>query len=631
MKTACACSLFFRLARRFLCLTLLCLPGLGTHAARQADIIPVITTIQAAINDAQDGDTISIPAGTYTESLTIDKNLILAGQSSSPATIQAVTDQRVITVQPGHNLTIQDLRLTNGSGVNEGGAVRIENGILTINHSSLYNNQADYGGAVFQGGSGQVIVENYSYIYNNHAVIHGGGIYANNNLNINSSWMEGNIADAHGGAATVWAGNLTVVSGAISFNQAGQNGGAFNVANSVHIDQVVFISNVAGENGGALLQWNGNDAYSVVIQNSTFNQNKAGLTGGALSIYQGAATSITQSQFNNNEVDTQSATDPKGGAVYYSDTSWGHTIAISNTTFSSNTLICTTCLWPSGGGLYAVTCSPGVVNLDGLSFINNQGWLGGGVAADRAVIHSTTFQGNSGGSGAGAYLTGTSRITKSAFFQNSVVNTGGGLHVSSNSPSLVMEDTKFIGNSGGYDLGGAMLVDAQAITMKNVAVADTQVVSGGAILFGNPDSTIELYHMTVNDTHLQGGIRTGTSGIHVIGPTIVNIWNSMITNHGTGVEIDAGSACSLDHTLWYGNALNIDGSLYSYADNYPVSSDPAYAVDRHHLTAASGAINNGVDRLVLHDIDGDTRVSLPDIGADEFWTHIYLPQVIHSP
>jgi len=204
---------------------------------------------------------------------------------------------------------------------------------------------------------------------------------------------------------------------------------------------------------------------------------------------------------------------------------------------------------------------------------------------------------------------------------------GGGLQVTFDSPGLVMEDTKFIGNSGGYDWGGAMLVDAQAITMKNVAVADTLVTSGGAIVFSNPDSTIELYHLTVNDTHLQGGARTGTSGIHIKGPTIVNIWNSMITNHGTGVEINAGSACSLDHTLWFGNAQNIDGDVGSYADYYPVSSDPAYAVDRYHLTAASGAINHGADRLVLHDIDGDTRVSLPDIGADEFWEHIYLPNI----
>jgi hypothetical protein len=365
----------------------------------------------------------------------------------------------------------------------------------------------------------------------------------------------------------------------------------------------------------------------VVIQGSTFNLNKAGLTGGALSVYHGAATTISQSLFENNEVDTQSATDPLGGAVYFSDTSWGHDLTITQSTFRSNSLECLLCSFTFGGGLYANTLAPGVVNLDGDTFIENDGWMGGGVAAGRAVINRTTFQGNSGGSGAGAYLTGESQITESAFFQNVAVNDGGGLSVSMVSPSLVMEDTKFIGNTGGYDLGGAMHVNAQDITMKNVAVADTQVTTGSAILFSNDESTISLYHLTVNDTHLYNGARTGTFGIRIHGPTIVNIWNSMITNHGAGVKIDSGSACLLDHTLWFGNAQNIEGAELSYYDISPVLSDPAYAVDRHHLTAASGAIDHGVDRLIPYDIDGDARVNLPDIGADEFWVHLYLPHV----
>jgi len=626
MKLTPACSRFTRL---LICLALSGLPAHAVRAARLGDTIPVTTTIQAAINLAQDGDTISIPSGTYTESLAIDNNLTLAGQADLSVTIQAAPSQRVITVQPGHDLTLKDLRLTGGAGVNEGGGVRVENGSLIIDHSTLFNNHANYGGGVYQGGSGGVIVQGLSYLYSNHAELNGGGIYANGSLSSNFSWLESNIAGSYGGAATVWAGSLTVVGGSVSYNQAGQNGGAFNVNNSVFVDRAVFTSNAAGGSGGAILQWNGGDPYSVVIQNSTFNLNVAGSNGGALSVAQGAATTISQSLFENNRVETGSAADPKGGAVYFSDAIYGHTLTITGSTFRSNSLECVLCSWPSGGGVYASTLAPGVVDLEGDTFIENDGWVGGGVAANRAVIDRTTFQGNRGGDGAGAYLSGASQITKSAFYQNSVVNGGGGLFVSINSPSLTMEDTKFIGNSGGYDLGGAMRVDALSITMKNVAVADTLVTAGGAITFNNsnPISTISLYHLTVNDTHLQGGSRTGTSGIHIQGPTIVNIWNSMITNHGTGVKINAGSACSFYQTLWFGNAPNIEAAPGSYADYYPVSSDPAYAVDRYHITAASGAIDNGWDRSVYHDIDGDTRDSHPDIGADEFRVHVHLPLV----
>jgi len=491
----------------------------------------------------------------------------------------------------------------------------------------IYSNHGNYGGAVRQTGTGQVIVQNGSMIYTNHALADGGGIAADGSLSLADFTLEYNQADRHGGGASVMGDQFTALRGTVTGNVASQNGGGVNVSKSVTVDQVEFVDNSAGANGGGILQWNGNDVYSVVIQNSTFDANGAGLTGGALSVYQGATTTISQSQFEDNGVDTQSATDPKGGAVYFSDTSWGHTLTVDNSTFLSNSLKCVLCSWPIGGGLFARTYGPGAVVLNRDSFVNNDAWLGAGVAADRATIDRTTFQGNTGGSGGGAYLTGASEIEDSAFLQNSVVNAGGGLYVGLSATSLSMEDTKFIGNAGGYDLGGAMFVDAQTITMKNVAVADTLVTSGSAMEFSNPSSTIELIHVTVNDTHLQGGARTGTFGIHIKGPDIVNIWNSMITNHGTGVQIDAGSACLLDHTLWFGNAYNIAGPGESY-DISPISSDPAYAVDRYHLTSASGAIDSGVDRLVYHDIDDDARDTLPDVGADEFRVRDYLPCIM---
>jgi hypothetical protein len=456
------------------------------------------------------------------------------------------------------------------------------------------------------------------------------GIYANGNLDINFSWMDTDVANRNGGAATVWTGSLTVVGGAISFNQAGGNGGAFNVNNSVYVDQVVFTSNMAGADGGAILQWNGNDGLSVTIQSSTFDLNKAGSTGGALSVAQGAAATITHSTFKNNQVDTGNSNEPKGGAVFFSDASRGHSLTISDTTFISNSLNCMGCPNYFGGGLYAVTSLTGKVILDQDMFKQNNGWIGGGVYADKALITRSTFQGNTGGSGAAVYLTGASQVKGSAFYQNSGTNGGSGLSVTSAATSLSVEDAKFIGNSSVFaDLGGAMILGAQTITMKNVAVVDTQVPQdGSAILFNDEGSSITLYHVTVNDTHLAGGARTKVIGIHVKGPTVVNIFNSMLTNHGTGVKVETGSACSLYNTLWYGSATDIDGTFGSYANYYPVYSDPAYAVDRYHLTPASGAIDQGVDRMVYTDLDGDLRDSQPDLGADEYRAHVYLPLVV---
>jgi hypothetical protein len=63
MKTSSVCSHLFKFAGWLICLTLICLPMRGARAARLGDQSPAFTTIQAAIDAAQDGDTIDNPGG----------------------------------------------------------------------------------------------------------------------------------------------------------------------------------------------------------------------------------------------------------------------------------------------------------------------------------------------------------------------------------------------------------------------------------------------------------------------------------------------------------------------------------------------------------------------------------------
>src|SRR5438094_5580499 len=55
----------------------------GSSSSPLANVITVSVSIQAAINSASDGDSVFVPAGLYTESLTLDKAVSLLGADAN--------------------------------------------------------------------------------------------------------------------------------------------------------------------------------------------------------------------------------------------------------------------------------------------------------------------------------------------------------------------------------------------------------------------------------------------------------------------------------------------------------------------------------------------------------------------
>ena len=93
------------------------------------------STIQEAINNANDGDTIYVRAGTYYENLAVDKSVILSGENRETTIIDAGGIGTVVTVTADY-VTLSGFTITNSGDFNIG--IHIPSGIEII--ESSYNN-----------------------------------------------------------------------------------------------------------------------------------------------------------------------------------------------------------------------------------------------------------------------------------------------------------------------------------------------------------------------------------------------------------------------------------------------------------------------------------------------------------
>jgi predicted outer membrane repeat protein len=108
-------------------------------------------SIQAAIDAANNGDTIFITAGRYTESLTLSKPVSLMGADRDTTILRAVEGQPVLTVTGAtisNSVVISGLTFTGGNADNGGGIY--SDAPLTVMNSRFISNTAQQsGGGIF--------------------------------------------------------------------------------------------------------------------------------------------------------------------------------------------------------------------------------------------------------------------------------------------------------------------------------------------------------------------------------------------------------------------------------------------------------------------------------------------------
>jgi predicted outer membrane repeat protein len=333
------------------------------------------------------GDTINVPAGTYTLTqvgsgedlaadgdLDITKNLIIEGAGVGTTIIDGnglVTGEGVFSVGVNASVDISFLSITGGTA-SQGGGIRVS-GTLSIDNCELYGNSASSAGGGIYGFRSDITIFNCN-LHSNHALgsANGGAVYTYTDINTNS---------------------LTIQSSVFSNNDAGVNGGAIlSNGDAVTIWRTTINDNTALSGDGGGIFKNDGSGNQIEILDSTITGNTAGAGGG---LFFGGQTSavITRSTIHANIANTEDAFDG-GAGIRQASTS----LSITNSTITGNMAT------NNGGGLLTGIGNGGMI-LTNVTITENAansdssgGGDGGGVYSGSGTLAyvNTIIAGNSG-------------------------------------------------------------------------------------------------------------------------------------------------------------------------------------------------------------------------------------------
>jgi hypothetical protein len=366
---------------------------------------------------------------------------------------------------------------TNGGAFDGGGIDLAGTGSLTLNSSTVSNNQA-------LGNAGSSAVGN------------GGGIAADANgsggtITINDSTITGNVATGDGGGIQVDSGRggttaLMVMNSTVSNNTA------------------------AGSIGGGGISTEADNTIS--ISDSLFAGNTAtGYQGGGLNAHTGTSVTISDSEFTNNSANNSGA---DGGAIRVAG---ADVLTVENTTLDNNSAF--------GGAGIEYFSSATTSMVENTTIVNNvAGNDGGGIrAADGTLtLLNDTITGNTaGGFGVGGvYATDGAAVTVG----NTIIagNLLGPSATTTNGTDIGADSGGTFTSQGGNLIGNTSPVSFTAGTGDQLNGAGTfnpgPLANNGGPLIGAPGSQVtiptiaELAGSTTIDRGLSNALTTDERG-----------------------------------------------------------------------------------------------------------------------
>ena len=219
---------------------------------------PCDTTLQACIDGSSDGDVINILAGTYNNSVTLNKAVSLIGANSSTTILSALASQRVMTVTGAsiNNSTIISGLMFTGGNANTGS----------------FSCPQDCGGGILLTSNAQPLIQNV--VISNNVAYQGGGLYADSGtvLTLNNVSVISNTAGDFGGGVTT-LGPATLNGGLFQKNFSSSDGGGLDAESTLNVIGTRFIDNIAAGfgRGGGVFAFGAATFTSAVFQNNHTN------------------------------------------------------------------------------------------------------------------------------------------------------------------------------------------------------------------------------------------------------------------------------------------------------------------------------------------------------------------------
>jgi hypothetical protein len=171
--------------------------------------------LQAAITGATPGSVLALCAGTWNlaSQITVGKNLTLTGAGSGQTVLDGGGTRRVMLVNAGATVLLQDLTIRNGDAIDNLGGGIYTSGNVTLSRVVVADCKADTGGGIFVN-EGATVLDAGTQVIRNFA-----------------KKRNSNIAPGFGGGIFHFRGTLRLAAGSsVSGNRASDGGGGIQSA-----------------------------------------------------------------------------------------------------------------------------------------------------------------------------------------------------------------------------------------------------------------------------------------------------------------------------------------------------------------------------------------------------------------